>query len=245
MSIFRGASDFFRGVGFLASRPRLWGWVIAPAICALVVLIALACAVGALIDPAVIAVSHLLPAAIADGAASALRIVIIVLLALGALSIYVAVVALVTAPFSECLSEAIEVMVSGTPGETFSPVRFVADGVRGAGHSARRIAVYLVKMAILFCISLIPVVGPIAYIAGGAWITAQFAGYDCYDAVWARKRLRYREKATAMRTDRGRIVGLGAVVGLLLTLPVINLFVLPVGAAGATLASLDSPRSRP
>lgn len=240
MTMIRGVSDVFRGASFLAARPRLWGWVMAPAFCAVIVLVALAWAVGALIDPFVVSVANLLPDTLAQAAASLLRIAVLILLSLGALSVYVAVVAMVAAPFNEALSESIEALVTGAPGEKFSVTRFFVDVIRGIVHASRRACVYLVKMAALFGLSFVPVVGPILYVAGGAWATAEFAAYDAYDAVWSRKRLRYRDKMQAMKHQRGRILGLGAVVALLLLLPVVNLLALSVGATAATLASLEA-----
>jgi uncharacterized protein involved in cysteine biosynthesis len=74
-------------------------------------------------------------------------------------------------------------------------------------------------------------------------MTARFAAYDAYDAVWARKGWSYRAKMAFLGRQRARTTGLGAAVALLLIVPVVNLVALSIGAAGATLA--HEQQSRP
>jgi uncharacterized protein involved in cysteine biosynthesis len=76
-------------------------------------------------------------------------------------------------------------------------------------------------------------------------VTARFAAYDAYDAVWARKSWGYRAKVDYLAEQRARTTGLGATVALLMVVPVANLLALSIGAAGATVAYLDTARERP
>ncbi|MEQ1569837.1 MAG: hypothetical protein ABMA64_29645 [Myxococcota bacterium] len=52
-SLSTGVDDIGRGFRFLNQHPRLWGWVIAPAIVTLLILIALVAGVSHLVDPVV------------------------------------------------------------------------------------------------------------------------------------------------------------------------------------------------
>ena len=75
-------------------------------------------------------------------------------------------------------------------------------------------------------------------IAIGYYVTARFAAYDTYDAVFARRGWSYGAKMEYLARHRSRTLGLGAGVALLLMVPVLNLLALPLGAAGATLGFL-------
>jgi len=92
----------------------------------------------------------------------------------------------------------------------------------------------------VFALGFIPVVGTIAALVLGFWFAARGAAYDCYDAVLARRGMPYRDKLAYLERHRARSLGLGAVVAALLLVPGINLVVLGLGAAGATVAAHDA-----
>jgi CysZ protein len=168
-----------------------------------------------------------------------IEIVAWIVLAIASMSIVLSLAALIAGPFNEMLSEAIEEKVTGVPGPKFRLGHFLVDAITGAIHALRRIAIYLFLMGLLLLTGLlIPVVGTVLSAAGGAIITARFASYDAYDAVYARRRMNYRDKMTALNISLGRSMGLGALVSAVLIVPGLNLVALSIGAAGATLASV-------
>ena len=65
----------------------------------------------------------------------------------------------------------------------------------------------------------VPVVGSTLAAIGSAWVAARFASYAVYDAVWARRHWRYRDKTAYLRGDRWRTLGLGALVAMTLVVP--------------------------
>jgi uncharacterized protein involved in cysteine biosynthesis len=79
----------------------------------------------------------------------------------------------------------------------------------------------------------------------GTYATARFASWDAYDAVWSRRRLRYREKVGYLREHRWRTLGLGGIVSIVVIVPGINVIGLAIGATGATLRSLEGKRAAP
>ena len=233
----RGAVDALRGASFLLLRPRLWKWIIAPALVALVLLVVVVGWLVGLAGPPLAALVGVLPGSWGE---ALVRGAVTILTVLASLSVFVGLASLIAAPFNEMLSEAIEAEVTGKPGPPFRVHTFLWELVVGMAHAIRRVVVYLVTMAALLVATLVvPVVGAYLWTIGGAYVTARFASYDACDAVWARKHWRYRDKVAYLRVHRGRTLGLGAVIAALLIVPFVNLVALSIGAAGATLRYLD------
>lgn len=235
-----GVGDAFRGAGFVAARPRLWGWVLAPAALALAILVAVIWTLVRISEPAVAWMAGFLPQFLQHGLGGLLTVLLVAALAVAGYFVFFAVAALVSAPFNEMLSEAIEKELTGVEPSAFSLPTFAYELVVGLVHATRRVIAYLFTTALLALVGLlVPVIGPPIAVAGGVVASARFAAYDAYDAVWARKGVRYRDKIAYLRAHRGESYGLGAAVALLALIPALNLLALSIGAAGATLAYVE------
>ncbi len=232
-----GVHDLARGFGFLRKHPRLWGWVIAPAIATLVLLIAIIAGVVLLATPFVDRVTAALPSWLQGIGGSLLWILVVVALGIGAWLVFVALVGVIAGPFCELLSEAVEERLTGRKGPAFSFPRFLREAAIGIGHGLRRLVVALVGIALLFALSFVPVIGTIAAMLLGAWFAARAAAYDAYDGVLSRRGLAYRGKLAYLSRHRSRTLGLGAAVAGMLLVPGLNLVALGLGAVGATLAA--------
>lgn len=232
-----GIRDISRGFGALQSRPGLWKWVLAPAVLTGLLTVSLIAGVLHLVDPANRWIADHVPAAIASIASGVFSVVVVVALCAAALLVFVPLAGMITGPFSETLSERIEAHLTGQPSPAFSWSGFVRGFLLGIGHGVRRLVVALLGLALVFAVGLVPVIGAIAAPLLAAWLTAQSAAYDCYDAVLARRTLSYRDKLDFLARHRGRTLGLGAGVGAMLLVPGLNLIALGVGAAGATVAA--------
>lgn len=92
-------------------------------------------------------------------------------------------------------------------------------------------------MALVFVVGTVPVIGAAAAVVLAAWFTATAAAYDCYDAVFGRRAMAYRDKMAYLARHRGRTLGLGVAVAGMLLVPGLNLVALGLGAAAATVAS--------
>lgn len=236
-----GVVDGLRGAAYLAARPRLWKWVLAPAVAAALILIVAIGSILSMLGGPIAAVAGLLPGSWAD---NVLRLLAGVVLAVLSVTIFVSVAAVIAGPFNEMLSESIEERETGVPSPRFRLLQFLADLAIGLVHAARRVAVYLVVMIGLLVVGVaVPVAGTALATVLGAIATARFASYDAYDAVWARRRLRYRDKIAYLREHRWRTLGLGAVVAVLLVVPGLNVVGLAIGATAATLRTLAATRS--
>ena len=186
-----------------------------------------------------------MPAIVAGAAGTLLFVLLVVVLAAGALLVFVALAGLVSGPFCERLSETVDEIITGTPSPPFRALHYAKRNLaRGAGHALRRIIVTaLLGALLLFALSFVPVIGTLAAIALGA--------YFCIARVGVRLlRLRARgrrehgvprakhasprgaSRALARPRRRGR--------GSARSCPVVNLVALGVGAIGAaTLAMHD------
>ena len=238
----KGAYDGLRGAAYLARHPLLWVWVIAPAGLAAIILIVVVGSILGLLGPWIGALAALLPGTWAD---NVLKLIAGIVLTIASVSIFISLAALIAAPFNEELSESIEEHETGKPGPRFSIVRFLVDLVIGIAHAARRVTIYVIVMGGLVIVGVaVPVVGTVIAAVLGAIATARFASYDAFDAIWARRRYRYRAKVAYLREHRGRTLGLGAVVAVVLVIPGLNVVGLAIGATAATLRVIDQERAK-
>lgn len=237
----RGVYDGLRGAAYLARHPRLWVWVLAPMLIAALIL---AVAIGSILSVLGAPIASIAAVVPGNWADNVLELVAGVLLAIASFSIFISVAALIAAPFNEELSEAIEERETGVPGPRFRIGRFLVDLVVGMIHAARRVFVYLVVMGGLLLLGLVvPVIGTTVATVLGAIATARFASYDAFDAVWARRRWKYRAKVDYLRANRWRTLGMGGVVALPLVVPGLNLIALAIGATSATLRVVEQDRA--
>jgi CysZ protein len=242
--LLRGAGDVARGFRFLGAHPRLWWWVMAPAVVTLGFVVAVIWTVLAISAPLVAAVTGWAPDFMEPFAGALLRVLAIAGLSVVGFLVYVSLSGLFAGPFCELLSEAVEERVTGVPSPPFSPVAFVRSLILGILHAARRLAVYLFALALALAAgSFVPIVGHALGVGLGFYFAAHTAAWDCYDAVFGRRLWRYRQKQDFLRSHRGRTFGLGAAVAALLVIPFCNLVALGIGSIGATLATLDLERA--
>ena len=234
----RGLGDIGRGFSFLNQHPRLWGWVIAPAIVTLLVLAGLVVLVMKIARGIVDKVTGWLPDAIAGVGEWVVWAIVLVALVAGALLVFVSIVGVIAGPFNELLSEAVEEKVTGKAGPPFSIAAFVQSAVRGLGHGIRRVVVAIFGAVLLFVLGFVPVIGTIAGILLGGYFAARGAAYDCYDSILSRREMSYDAKISYLAQRRYRTLGLGAGVAGMLFVPFLNLVALGVGSTGATLAAL-------
>lgn len=232
-----GVYDGLRGAAYLARNPRLWVWVIAPALVAIFILVVAVGSILSLLSGPIAGLAAFLPGTWAD---NVLTLVAGIVLSIASVSIFISLAALIAAPFNEQLSESIEERVTGEPGPRFSITRFLVDLVIGIAHAARRVFVYVVVMGALLVVGIaVPVIGTVIATVLGAIATARFASYDAFDAVWARRRRKYRFKVDYLREHRWRTLGMGAVVAVMLVVPGLNVIGLAVGATAATLRVVE------
>jgi len=214
-----GVGDGLRGAAYLARHRELWKWVLAPALVAALIG---AVAIGWLV--ALLGVFGLVGwSAVAGGV--------------------IAFAMLISGPFCEMLSESVEEHETGKKPPRFGLGRFLYELAVGATHAIRRVIGYGVLVVLLILVEKFLPYGATLAAAGGAWVTARFASYDCYDSILARRHWRYRQKTGYLGEHRWRTIALGAVVAPVLVVPGVNIIALAAGSAGATLRVLNEDRS--
>jgi CysZ protein len=231
-----GVGDLGRGVAALRAHPALWKWLIAPAIVTLLLVVAAVFGVIHAVDPVVGWVAAHLPGALAAIASKLLTVLVVAVLVIAAMFAFTAIAGLIAGPFCERLSEHLEAALTGRPPAPFSLREFVHGAAVSVVHAARRLLAMLVGLALVFALGFVPVIGTIAALVVAVWFTATAASYDCYDAVFGRRAMAYRDKLAYLARHRGRTLGLGLAVAGLLLVPGLNLIALGIGAAGATIA---------
>ena len=211
-----GVMDGVRGAAYLVRHRPLFKWVVGPV---LVVTLVAAMTFGWLL-----------------ALVGAVGLVGWTSLAIVCATVIATIAMLIAGPFNELLSEAIEEREAGLRPPSFSAARFVHEVAVSIAHAARRGAAHVVFLVCLLVVArFVPVAGSVLAVIGSAWVAARFASYAVYDAVWARRHWRYRDKTAYLRGDRWRTLGLGALVAMTLVVPGLNVVGLAIGSAGATL----------
>jgi uncharacterized protein involved in cysteine biosynthesis len=152
-----GVYDALRGALYLVTHPRLWKFVLAPAIVAAVILVVAVGSVVSILSGPIATLAAFLPGSWAD---NVLELLAGVVLTIVGLTLFLSIAATIAGPFNEMLSESIEERETGASSSPFRLVTFLADLVVGLVHAIRRVAVYLVIMLGLLILGIaIPVVG--------------------------------------------------------------------------------------
>jgi CysZ protein len=151
----------------------------------------------------------------------------ILLYVIGALSIP----PLLLAPLQDPISEATERRCGETPPKT----PFVAGTLSSLGYTLKRIALMLAGLVVLLPLNLVPGAGSALYAVtstawGAWWLTAEYLS-----GPMARHLLPFRAVLAAMRTRKLACLGFGCALYVLLWLPIVNFFLVPIAVVGGTL----------
>lgn len=162
----------------------------------------------------------------------------IVLFAVG-LVVVMLLTGLFAAPFNDLLSEEVERLVTGREGPPFSVKIALLDLGRTLIFEGLYITIAIVSTVASW---LIPVVGQIGLTILMWIVTAQYWAISYIDWPCSRRRrgLRYRF-AMGLR-HFAAMTGFGSGTSIILFVPFLNLFFMPIAVAGGTLLFLDLER---
>jgi CysZ protein len=142
---------------------------------------------------------------------------------------------LVLAPLQDPLSERTEELCGGYSSPPFRLGAFLRGLVTSLAHTLARICLLLLGMAVLLPLHLVPGVGSVAWtVLGTLWAMTWMAG-EHLAAPMTRHLYPFAEVRRALRARWGLCLGFGAGVYLLLWVPLLNAFFLPVAVVGGTL----------
>ena len=146
-----------------------------------------------------------------------------------------AVPPLLLTPLQDPISEATEELCGGPPSPPFSLGAFLRGLVTGITHTLARLFFLVLGLLVLAPLNLIPGVGSILWTAlGSLWSMMWMAG-EHLAAPMTRHLYPFSEVRRMLRERRALCLGLGAGVYLLLWVPVLNTFFLPVAIVAGTL----------
>ena len=227
-----GFRFFFSGLPLLFKHPTLLGLSLLPI--AFTLLILFGVAFGAVWLAGSLMESGLSPLTDQFRLLGQALVFLIVLL-LGFL-LYLPLARVVLAPFSEALSRRAETIFVG------KATKAVFGWKRAMIEGAKLVALQLIVTVIVLMFSIfVPVVGtPI-----GIVIAVFFCGLDYLDVPLSVRGLSLGKKLAVMWRNKSLALGFGAAGYLLLFIPLVNLFSLPVGVIGATrlVGTLDDPEN--
>jgi CysZ protein len=141
---------------------------------------------------------------------------------------------IIASPFSGLLAEKVEQKLLGIEPKQEGLTVFFKDMPRILAREWRKLVYTIPKMIGLFLLLLIPVVGqtigPIAWFIFAAWM---FAIQYC-DYPFDNNKIDFISMRDQLREKKGCAYGFGMMVTIFTTIPLINMFVLPVAVCGAT-----------
>lgn len=142
---------------------------------------------------------------------------------------------LLLAPLQDPISEATEASLGNFSPPPFSFGRFWRGAVASVSHTLQRIGLLLLGQAVLLPLVLIPGVGSIAWTVLGALWTMWWLATEYVGGAMVRYLYTFREVQSALRARARLAMGFGAAVYVLLWIPVLNLFFIPLAIAAGTL----------
>ncbi len=141
---------------------------------------------------------------------------------------------LLASPFNSLLAERVEQKLNGLPVPEFRGYKALVGTIGKTMFSELKKVLYMLKwLPVLLIISVIPVVNliaPFAWIVYGAWmLSLQYT-----DFAMGNHELFFKDELTLLRKNRALALGFGGTLTVLMMIPVVNFFVMPVGVAGGT-----------
>lgn len=237
--VFDGVADFFRGIGFVITTPRLWPYALVPSVIAILIAVPVAC-FG--VAGAHQWVSHLITPE-AGTWASAGGTVVKVVLSLVAVLVALLIGTTLAQPLSGWALDRIvraQERALGSNTEWPEPPLLRQVGLSLA-VSVSGLLVAMVCIGFLLIVQLLfppaaIVCVPLKFFISGLLVAWDFADYPLsLREVSVTGRLRW------MRKNARSVIGFGLAGALFLLVPCVGLFVLPMGAAGAARLVLRSP----
>ncbi len=140
----------------------------------------------------------------------------------------------IAAPFNGLLAEKVEQKLTGQNINDDGLVSLIKDTPRILAREWRKLLYVLPKAIGLFLLLLIPAlgqtIGPILWFIFTAWILAiQYCDYP-----FDNHKIEFNQMRMQLKQEQGKAYGFGAMVALFTTIPILNLFVMPIAVCGAT-----------
>jgi CysZ protein len=142
---------------------------------------------------------------------------------------------LALAPLQDTLVDSTEAAVGAPPVPPAGLVHGAREAISALGRTAARVAVLVAGQVVLLTLQfLLPAAGPLWAVVGVGW-TALWACAEYLDAPMARRGRSFREVRRVLAERTALALGFGLAVTVLLWVPLLNLFLVPVAVTAGTL----------
>jgi CysZ protein len=143
--------------------------------------------------------------------------------------------ALLLAPRQDPMSEATEEYLLGTPPSPFSLGRFIHASRVSLVHSLSRLTLALVGLLVLLPLNFVFGLGSLAYaICSALWASALLT-IEYLSGPMARHLLPFRNVFKVLRAYFWACLGFGLLIYVILWVPIVNFFLVPIAVVGGTL----------
>lgn len=150
----------------------------------------------------------------------------------------------IAAPFNGLLSEKVEQRMTGQSASELGLVNLIKDTPRIMLRECRKLAYIIPKALGLFVLMLIPALGqtlsPILWFLFTAWmLSIQYCDYP-----FDNHKVDFNTMRNSLKQKQSKAYGFGMVIALLTTIPILNLFIMPVAVCGATAMWVNEFKSQ-
>lgn len=142
---------------------------------------------------------------------------------------------LVLAPLQDPLSEGVEERCGDFTPPPFSLPRTVRGTLHSLGHTLLRLLTQLLGLAVLLPLNLIPGAGSVAWAIGGSLWSMFCLAIEHLSNPMARHFYPFGQVVTVLRKRLTLSLGFGAALYVMLWVPVLNFFLMPVAVVAGTL----------
>jgi CysZ protein len=238
---FEGFAYPFRGLAFLVRRPRLWVWVVVP-VTLMIAMLGGAAVIALTATPWLLSFVVDRPPggpgfwlALASAAwFTAAALIGLLLFAVAAVVLWV-VSTLVATPFYDLLAERVEWELLGVDDRPFELAVVLKDAARSIAHTLVALLLYAAAMLPVALIGLVPILGEIVGPIAGGVLTVTFLARELLDMPLARRRVSFGTKMRFLWDHLALMEGFGTAAMLMLWIPLLNFFSMPVAVVGGTL----------
>lgn len=241
-SVLDGPRSFAAGARFVVLRPKSWPLAIVPVVVAAVVI----GAVAALGIWGALSAAHHVTDGLQGRLGAVVGVLVEVLLGVVALLLSVVVGFSLAQPLS---GPALEKLSRTFEGELGAPARPDEDLLESVWRGLRvTLTALAVGMPILLALAVVDLLLPIAVVVTiplKVLVTSMMVAWDLLDYPFSLRQMRVRARLAWVRANLRAVLTFGALGALGLMVPVVGLFVLPIGVAGATHLVLAREGSLP
>jgi CysZ protein len=240
LGFFAGVRALFGGIGFIVSRPSVWGWAMIPVFFATALFgasFAFAVWGGNLLSHDIVS---------GNGTLSSIGMwTLRVLFWIVGLVVAFVIAFSLAQPISGFALEAIvRRQESALGGKSWPDQPFFHGALRSLRVSLTALAIGLPILGILALITFLAPPASVVTVPLKFAVTGLLAAYDFLDYPFSVRGLGVRERLAFMKREIWAVLGFGLGMAAILLVPGVGLFLLPLGVAGATRMVVEADMSR-